>query len=149
MRLLGLEWTIVPFSSKSMNHMAYLAHVATDVWCVHVCYCLSNSYAIVIRHNRRFNDHAATQFRDRQKPHPLFHATLYGDDIIGREWKPQKTARSGKHAKSCHYPYTYNPPHPPFNHRRCLQDDRLLNGRLSLGLSKFCLSVLWPRFYTS
>ena len=36
MQLLGLdtERIIVPFSSKGVNHMAYLAHVATDVWCV-------------------------------------------------------------------------------------------------------------------
>ena len=28
------ERIILPFSSKSMNHMAYLAHVATVVWCI-------------------------------------------------------------------------------------------------------------------
>ena len=36
MQLLGLdtERIIVPFFSKGVNHMSYLAHVATDVWCV-------------------------------------------------------------------------------------------------------------------
>ena len=36
MRLLGVdtERIIVPFSWKSVNHMAYLAHVATVVWYV-------------------------------------------------------------------------------------------------------------------
>ena len=34
-----------------------------------VSYCLFNSYAIVFRHNRRFN--YRPQFQDRQKPHPL------------------------------------------------------------------------------
>ena len=38
-------------------------------------------------------------------------------------------------------PYPYSPPHPPYNHRRCLQDNRLLNGRLSLGLSKSCVFI--------
>ena len=47
--------------------MAYLAHVVTVIWCV--CYCLSNSYAIVFRHNRRFS--YRRKFQDRQKPHPL------------------------------------------------------------------------------
>ena len=34
MSQLGLdtEWIIVPFSSKGVNHMAYLAHQATVVW---------------------------------------------------------------------------------------------------------------------
>ena len=42
-------------------------------------------------------------------------------------------------SKSCYYHIRVlrSPSHPPFNHRRCLQDDRLLNGRLSLGLRKF------------
>ena len=36
LRQLGLdtERIIVPFSSKGVNHIAYLAHVATVVWCV-------------------------------------------------------------------------------------------------------------------
>ena len=36
LRLLGLntERIIVPFSSKGVNHTAYLAHVTTDVWCI-------------------------------------------------------------------------------------------------------------------
>ena len=35
-RLLGLDTAriSVPFSSKGVNHMAYLAHVVTAVWCV-------------------------------------------------------------------------------------------------------------------
>ena len=32
--LLYTEPIIVPFSSKGVNQMAYLAHVATVVWCV-------------------------------------------------------------------------------------------------------------------
>ena len=69
MRLLGLdtERIIVPFSSKGVNDMAYRDHVSTVVWCV--CYCLSNSYAIVFRHKRRFN--YQPQFQNRQKPQPL------------------------------------------------------------------------------
>ena len=59
-----------------------------------VCYCLSNCYAIIFRHNRRFNDHAATQFRDRQKPHPLISRRA----VLKRNYRPrmksQKTARS-------------------------------------------------------
>ena len=53
-----------------------------------VCYCLSNSCAIVFRHNRRFD--YRPQFQDRQKPHPLFHVAQYGDDIIGRELNLKK-----------------------------------------------------------
>ena len=39
MQLLGLdtERIIVPFASKDVNHMAYLAHVATFLWCVLLC----------------------------------------------------------------------------------------------------------------
>ena len=74
---------LVPFSSKGLNHMAYLA-----LWpqLYGVCYCVSNSCAIVFRHNRRFN--YRPQFQDRQKPHhliSLFHVVQHGDDIIDRE----------------------------------------------------------------
>ena len=31
---LDTEWIIVSFSSKGLNHRAYLAHIATAVWCV-------------------------------------------------------------------------------------------------------------------
>ena len=96
MRLLGFdtERIIVPFSLKSMNHMAYITHVVTDVWCVRVCYCLSNSYAIVIRHSRRFNNHAAIQFRDRQKPHPLNSRRAVRRRHYRPRMKSQKTTRS-------------------------------------------------------
>ena len=69
MRQLGSdkERIIVPFFSKGVNHMAYLARVVTVVSCV--CYCLSNSYGIVFRHNQHSN--YRPQFQDRQKPHPL------------------------------------------------------------------------------
>ena len=85
MRLLGLdtEWIIVPFSSKGMNHMVYLAHVATDVWRV-----LSFSDITL-----RFNDHAATQFRDRQMPHPIISRRAVRKRHRPRI-KSQKTARS-------------------------------------------------------
>ena len=50
-----------------------------------VYYCLSNSYAIVFRHNRRF--YYRPQFQHRRKPHPLISrlSTDHGHDIIDRE----------------------------------------------------------------
>ena len=53
-----------------------------------VCYCLSNSCAIVFRHKRRFD--YRPQFQDRQKLYPLFHVALCGDDIIRRELNLRK-----------------------------------------------------------
>ena len=51
---LDTERIIVPFSSTGVKHMAYITHVVNvQVYCV--CYGLSNSYAIVLRHNRCFN----------------------------------------------------------------------------------------------
>ena len=75
---LHTDWIIVPFSSKGVNHMAYLAlwpqsygvcyclYLALwpqsygECYCLYLalwpqsygeCYCLSNNYAIVFRHN--------------------------------------------------------------------------------------------------
>ena len=64
-----------------------------------VCYCLSNSCAVVFKHNRRFN--YRPQFQDRQKP--LFHLAQYGDDIIGREFNLRKLP--GRQWESCPQPY--------------------------------------------
>ena len=42
----GTEWIIVPFSSKGLNHMAYLAHVATVVMvCATVCLTVMPSFS--------------------------------------------------------------------------------------------------------
>ena len=46
-----------------------------------VCYCFSNSYAIVFRQSRRFNYRPQSQYR-QNRTH-LLHIALYGDDIIG------------------------------------------------------------------
>ena len=92
LRRLGLdaERIIVLFSAKGVNRMAYLAHVVTVVWCV--CCCLSNSYAIVFRHNRRFN--CRSQFHDRQKPNPLISRRAVRRRHYRPRFKSQKTARS-------------------------------------------------------
>ena len=58
-----------------------------------VCYCLSNSYAIVVRLNRRFN--YWPQFQDRRSRTPLFHISRRA---VRRHYRSritsQKTARS-------------------------------------------------------
>ena len=75
--------------SKGMNHMAYLAHVATDDG---VLYCLSNSCAIVFRNNQRFD--YQPQFQDQQKPHPLISRRAVRRRHYRSRIKSQKTARS-------------------------------------------------------
>ena len=57
-----------------------------------VCYCLSNSCAIVLRHNRRFD--YRPQFQDRQKPHPLISRRAVWWQHYRPIIKYQKTARS-------------------------------------------------------
>ena len=57
-----------------------------------VCYCLSNSYAIVFKHTRRFD--YRPQFQDRQKPHPLILRRAVRIRDYGPRIKSQKTARS-------------------------------------------------------
>ena len=91
---LDTEWIIVPFFPKSVNHMAYLAHVVTVIWCLLLfvfaihCSVLKSSflfcYAIVFKHKGCFN--CPPQFQDQQSPHPLFCIAQCRDVIIGREW---------------------------------------------------------------
>ena len=57
-----------------------------------VCYCLSNSCAIVFRHNRSFD--YQPQFRDRQKPHPLTSRRAVRIRHYRPKIKSQNTARS-------------------------------------------------------
>ena len=57
-----------------------------------VCYCLSNSYAIVFRHSRLFN--YRSQFQERQKPHPLISRRAVRRRHYRPRIKSQKTARS-------------------------------------------------------
>ena len=57
-----------------------------------VCYCLSNSCAIVFRHNPRFD--YRPQFQDRQKPHPLISRRAVRRRHYRPRMKSQKTVRS-------------------------------------------------------
>ena len=57
-----------------------------------VCYCLSNSCAIVFRHYRRFD--YQTQIQDRQKPHPVISRRAVRRRHYRPRIKSQKTARS-------------------------------------------------------
>ena len=57
-----------------------------------VCYCLSNSCAVVLRHNRRFD--YRPQFQDRQKPHPLISRRAVRRRHYRSRIKSQKTAQS-------------------------------------------------------
>ena len=57
-----------------------------------VCYCLSNSCAIVFRHNRRFD--YRPQFQDREKPHPFIPRHAVRRPHYRPRIKSQKTARS-------------------------------------------------------
>ena len=57
-----------------------------------VCYCLSNSYAIAFRHNRRFN--YQPQFQDRQKPRSLISRRAVRRRYYRPRIKSQKTTWS-------------------------------------------------------
>ena len=89
LRLLGLdtERIIVPFSSKGVNHMAYLAHVATVVWCATVCLTVVPSFSDI-------TDTSTIGHRFKTDRNPLFHVAQY----LRRHYRPtiksQKTARS-------------------------------------------------------
>ena len=67
-RQLGIDTKqiIVPFSSKGVNHGAYLALVDTVVWCALLVYL---TVVPSFSDNRRFN--YPPQFEARQEPHPL------------------------------------------------------------------------------
>ena len=88
LRQLGLETEriIVFFSSKGVNHMAYLAHVATVVMlCATVCRTVMPSFSdksdvSTIRHS----------FKTDRSRTPLFHIAQYGDYIIGPELNIKK-----------------------------------------------------------
>ena len=75
LQLLGLdtERIIVPFSSKAWT-TAYLAHVATVVWCVLMF--VSYNIVITVRYNYQ------PQFQDQQPLHPFNSRRAGTDDII-------------------------------------------------------------------
>ena len=85
LRQLGLdtERIIAPFSWKGVNHVAYLAHVATVTWRV-LLFCLSNSFM------PSFSDITdvstiGNSFNINNSRTALFHVAQYEDDIVDRE----------------------------------------------------------------
>ena len=54
-----------------------------------VCYCLSNSCAIVFSHISDVSTIGHSSKIDRSRT-PLFHVAQYGDDIVGRELNLRK-----------------------------------------------------------
>ena len=82
LRLLGLdtERIIVPFSSKGVNHVAYLARVAIVMWCATVCITDMPSFSNIIDVST-----IGRSFKTDRSRTPSFHVAQYGDDSTGRE----------------------------------------------------------------
>ena len=74
---LDIKRISVPFFSKGVNHMAYLAHVVTVVWCV-----LTVEPSFLDTVDVSTIGHSFETDRSRT---PLFYVAQYWDDIIGRE----------------------------------------------------------------
>ena len=90
-RLLGLdaERISVPFSSKGVNHMAYLAHVVTVVWCV-LLFIKQLCHRFQTQPTFRLSATVPRPTEALLDRSPLFHVAQYGDDIIGRELNLRK-----------------------------------------------------------
>ena len=75
----------MPFSSKDVNHMAYLAHVATVVWCANVCLTAMPPFSDMTDVSTFCHS-----FKTHRSRTCLFHIAQYGDNIIGRQLNLRK-----------------------------------------------------------
>ena len=81
-RLLGLdtERIIVRFSSKGVNHVAYLTHVVTVVKvCATVCLTVTSSFSDITDVST-----IGHSFKTVRRRTPVCDVAQYEDDIIGR-----------------------------------------------------------------